>query len=122
MAGAAVSAASKRPVRRRTPAAVPLFEKEKRMSTYLLFGTYTQDSLKKISPRRTSGAAALIRKNGGELKSGYALLGDVDIVLIADFPDNAKAMKASIELTRTFGIGFKTAPAVSVEFFDNLMA
>jgi uncharacterized protein with GYD domain len=92
------------------------------MGTYLLFGKYTQDSLKKISPRRTSSAAALIRKNGGELKSGYALLGDVDLVLIADFPDNTKAMKASIELSRAFGIGFQTAPAVSVEFFDNLMA
>jgi uncharacterized protein with GYD domain len=92
------------------------------MGTYILFGTYTQDALKKISSRRTAGAAALIKKNGGELKSGYALLGDVDIVLVADFPDNTKAMKASIELTRQLGIGFRTAPAVSVEFFDSLMA
>ena len=92
------------------------------MGTYVLFGKYTQDSLKKISPRRTSGAAALVKKMGGELKSGYALLGDVDLVLVADFPDNAKAMKASIELTKLLGIGFRTAPAVSVEFFDNMMS
>ncbi|OGO07342.1 MAG: hypothetical protein A3K46_03230 [Chloroflexi bacterium RBG_13_60_9] len=92
------------------------------MSTYILFGTYSQDALKKISPRRTAGAAALIKKHGGELKAGYALLGKVDIILIADFPDNAKAMKASIELTRQLGIGFQTAPAVSVEFFDNMMS
>jgi uncharacterized protein with GYD domain len=92
------------------------------MGTYLLFGNYSQDSLKKISARRTAGAAAIIKKNGGELKAGYALLGEVDLVLIADFPENAKAMKASIELTRQLGIGFRTAPAVSVEFFDSLMA
>ncbi|MGB7537956.1 MAG: GYD domain-containing protein [Anaerolineales bacterium] len=92
------------------------------MGTYILFGNYTQDSLKKINPRRTAGAAAVIRKNGGELKSGYALLGEVDLVLVADFPDNAKAMKASIELTRQLGIGFRTAPAVSVEYFDSMMA
>jgi hypothetical protein len=50
------------------------------------------------------------------------LLGDVDILLLADFPDNTKAMKASIELSKQLGIGFRTAPAVSVEFFDNLMS
>ncbi len=92
------------------------------MGTYILFGHYTQDALKKISARRTAGAAAVIKKHGGELKSGYALLGEVDLVLIADFPDNAKAMKASIELTRQLGISFRTAPAVSVEYFDSLMA
>jgi uncharacterized protein with GYD domain len=92
------------------------------MGTYILFGNYTQDSLKKINSRRTAGAAAVIRKNGGELKSGYALLGEVDLVLVADFPDNAKAMKASIELTRQLGIGFRTAPAVSVEYFDSMMS
>ncbi|MBN1439928.1 MAG: GYD domain-containing protein [Anaerolineales bacterium] len=92
------------------------------MSAYVLMGKYSQDALKKISARRTAGAAAVIRKNGGELKAGYALLGEVDVVLIADFPDNAKAMKASIELTRLLGIGFRTAPAVSVEYFDTMMA
>jgi len=92
------------------------------MGTYLLFGKYSQDALKKISARRTAGAAALIKKNGGDLKSGYALLGEVDVVLIADFPDNAKAMKASIELTRQLGIAFRTEPAVSVEFFDSMMS
>jgi uncharacterized protein with GYD domain len=92
------------------------------MGTYLLFGKYTQDSIKKISARRTAGAASLIKKNGGELRSGFALLGDIDIVLVADFPDNAKAMKASIQLTKLLGIGFQTAPAVSVEYFDNMMA
>jgi uncharacterized protein with GYD domain len=92
------------------------------MGTYLLFGNYTHDALKKISTRRTAGAAALIKKSGGELRSGYALLGEVDIVLVADFPDNAKAMKASIELTKLLGIGFRTAPAVSVEYFDSMMA
>jgi uncharacterized protein with GYD domain len=91
------------------------------MNTYLLFGKYSIDALKKISARRTAGAAKLIKKYGGELRSGYALLGDIDIVLVADFPDNAKAMKASVELTKMLGIGFTTAPAVSVEYFDSMM-
>ena len=92
------------------------------MGTYLLFGTYSQDSLKKISAKRTAGAAALIKKFGGELKAGYALLGDVDVVLVAELPDNERAIQASIVLTKELGIAFRTLPAVSVERFDKLTA
>jgi uncharacterized protein with GYD domain len=91
------------------------------MGTYLLFGKYSQEALKKISAKRTSGAAALIKKNGGVLKGGYALLGAVDVVLIVDLPDNERAMKVSIELSNMLGIGFQSAPAISVEAFDKLM-
>ena len=92
------------------------------MATYLLFGKYSQDSLGKISSKRTSGAAALIKKAGGELKAGYALLGDVDLVLVVDLPDTPTAMKVSIALSRQLGIGFRSAPAVSVDLFDKMMS
>jgi uncharacterized protein with GYD domain len=92
------------------------------MATYLLFGKYSQDALSKISAKRTAGAAALMKKHGGELKTGYILLGDVDVVLVADLPDTATAMKVSIALSRQTGIGFRTAPAVSLDAFDRLMA
>jgi uncharacterized protein with GYD domain len=92
------------------------------MATYLLFGKYSQDALSKISAKRTAGAAALIKKHGGELKTGYILLGDVDVVLVVDLPDTATAMKVSIALSRQTGIGFRTAPTVSLDAFDRLMA
>jgi uncharacterized protein with GYD domain len=92
------------------------------MATYLMFGKYSPESLGKISAKRTAGAAALIKKNGGELKAGYALLGKVDLVLVAELPDNAAAMKVSIELSKQTGIAFQSAPAVSVDVFDKLMA
>jgi uncharacterized protein with GYD domain len=91
------------------------------MSTYLLFGNYTQDSIKKISARRTAGAAALLKKFGGELITGYALLGDVDVVLVVALPDNEKAVQASIAMTKQFGISFRTLPAVSIDRFDKLV-
>jgi len=92
------------------------------MATYLMFGRYSQDALSKISAKRTAGAAALIKKHGGELKAGYALLAKEDIVLVADLPDNQTAMKVSIALSKQLGIGFRTAPAVSLDAFDKLMA
>ena len=63
----------------------------------------------------------LIKQNGGEFKGGYALLGDIDLVLIVDLPDTEHAMKTSAALSNLLGISFSTAPAVSVEDFDKFM-
>jgi uncharacterized protein with GYD domain len=91
------------------------------MATYLMFGKYSSEAVKAISAKRTGEAGALIKQNGGELKAGYALLGDVDLVLIVNLPDTGQAMKTSAALSKLLGISFSTAPAVSVEDFDKLM-
>ena len=91
------------------------------MSTYLMFGKYAMESVKAISAERTEESMALIKQNGGEFKAGYALLGDIDLVLILDLPDTEHAMKTSAALSNLLGISFSTAPAVSVEDFDKLM-
>jgi uncharacterized protein with GYD domain len=86
-----------------------------------MFGKYSLDSVKEISPERTNKAAALIKKYGGEVKSGYALLGEKDLVLIVDLPDTEQAMKTSVALAKLLGISFTTTPAVTVEDFDKIM-
>ena len=91
------------------------------MATFIMFGEYSQDSIKHISSQRTEKSIELIKKNGGELKSGYATLGKTDLILIVDFPGTTNAMKASVELSKLLGISFTTAPAVSVEEFDQMM-
>lgn len=92
------------------------------MATYFMFGTYTMDAVKGMSPKRTEKAVSLIRAAGGELKAAYALLGKTDLVFIVDFPGNQEAMKASVELAKQLGIGFTTAPAVTVDEFDRLVS
>lgn len=90
------------------------------MSTYIMFGKYSVDSAKQISAERTQKATKLIADNGGSVKSGYALLGKPDLVLIVDFPSNKEAMKTSVGLAKLLGISFTTAPAVTMEEFDQL--
>jgi uncharacterized protein with GYD domain len=92
------------------------------MATYLMFGKYSPEALKGISAKRTTEAKALIKKHGGDVKAAYAALGDVDLLIIADLPDTARAMAASAALAKLTGIGFSTAPAVTVEEFDKLVA
>lgn len=91
------------------------------MSTYIMFGKYSPGSIKEISAERTQKANQLISENGGSVKSGYALLGETDLVLVVDFPGNDAAIKASVGLAKLLGIAFSTAPAVSMEEFDKLV-
>ncbi|GAB4477700.1 MAG: hypothetical protein OHK0044_24230 [Burkholderiaceae bacterium] len=92
------------------------------MSTYVLFGKYTPESLRGISAKRTEEADKLIKGLGGEIRAGYALLGDTDLLFVVELPDNETAMKASASLTKLTGIGFRTAPAVTIEEFDRLLS
>jgi uncharacterized protein with GYD domain len=86
-----------------------------------MFGKYSQDSIRQISAKRTEKATELIKKNGGEIKAGYSLLGKIDLVLIVELPDSEQAIKTSVALSKMLGISFTTAPAVSMEDFDKLM-
>ena len=90
------------------------------MATYVMLGKYSLGAIGDISAERTQQASALIEEQGGEFKGGYALLGEYDLVLIAEFPGTEEAMKASVGLTKMLGISFATSPAVSVEAFDKL--
>ena len=55
------------------------------MSTFIMFGKYSQDSIKGISAERSDKAINLVREVGGDIRAGYALLGETDLVLITDF-------------------------------------
>ena len=90
------------------------------MSTFIMFGKFSTESVKNISTERTKKSAAIIKDCGGEVKAIYALLGNIDAVAIADFPDVKAAMKASVELSKLLGVSFTTAPALTIEEFDKL--
>lgn len=92
------------------------------MATYFMFGRYSSESVKKISAKRTAQAKELVKKHGGKIEAMYALLGDPDLALIVSLPDNEKAMKASVALSKATGISFSTAPAVAVSKFDAIIA
>ena len=92
------------------------------MSSYFFFGRYSQDALKDISAKRTEKAAETFKKFGGQVKSVYALLGEHDLVIIAEVPGTEAAMQISMALQTLTGISFSTAPGVAVEQFDKLAA
>lgn len=92
------------------------------MAKFFMYGKYSQDAIKGISPERTKKAQEVIEKSGGKVNSMYALLGKYDVVLITDFPGVADVMKASIALNKLSGIAFTSFPAISMEDFDKISA
>ena len=90
------------------------------MTTFLMFGTYSDEALKEISSNRTKKAAKIIKDLGGKVRDIYGLLGEWDLVLIVELPDIEAAVTASLKLTQMTGIGFTTMPAIPVETFDKI--
>lgn len=90
------------------------------MATFVLFGNYTMDAIEDISSRRTEEAQKIIAEAGGKVIVSYALLGEIDLVLVLDLPDVKSAMKVSVELSNLTEVAFTTCPAISIDEFDRL--
>ncbi|MBN1364019.1 MAG: GYD domain-containing protein [Syntrophaceae bacterium] len=91
------------------------------MTTFIMKGNYSAESIKQISKGRTVKAVEIIKQNKGKLVSAYALMGENDLLLIVEFPGVAEAIKASVAMNKKFGISFATLPALKVAEFDKLI-
>ncbi|MEW6719508.1 MAG: GYD domain-containing protein [Thermodesulfobacteriota bacterium] len=91
------------------------------MPAFIMMGKYSSQAMKLISARRTANAQEIIGKCGGKLVTGYATMGETDIVMVMDFPGIHEALKASIALNKALGISFTTLPALPIEDFDKLV-
>ena len=91
------------------------------MNTYVVLGNYSAGALGDISAERKAKATQIIEKSGGSVDCLYALLGNIDLAGVVQFPDNESALKASVELARMGGISFTTHPAVDADRFDELV-
>lgn len=92
------------------------------MATFLMFGKYSAEAVKKISAERTDKTLKLAKQFKGEIQTMYALLGEYDLLFIAELPGAEQAMQFSVALSKLTGIAFTTSPAVTVAEFDKLMA
>jgi len=90
------------------------------MITFLMFGKYSSEAIKGISGARTVEANNLIKKNGGEVISQYALLGKNDLLLIVNFPSVDDVIRSSVALNKLTGISFNSIPAITVEQLDKV--
>ena len=90
------------------------------MQTYYLLGKYTPDAIRDISTDRTRRATEIVQHSGGEILLINALLGPYDVAIVAKFPGNVEATRASLAITRMTGIAITTCPAMPIDDFDRL--
>lgn len=91
------------------------------MDIFIMTGKYSVDAVKKISAERTVKANQIVQQCGGTIVGAYATLGEVDMLVIAEFPGVSEAIKASVGLNKALGISFATRPALRIEDFDKLV-
>lgn len=91
------------------------------MPIFMMFGNYTPEALRGVSSERTEQVERIVRDNGGQVRSMYAVLGEHDLVFIFEFPDTESALKTSVAIERLTGIVLRTSPVVEVEKFDRLV-
>jgi uncharacterized protein with GYD domain len=81
--------------------------------TYVLLANWTDQGIRGIkeSPRRLDTAKKALKDMGGEFKSVFLTLGDYDLVVIYEAPDDAVAARFNLQLGMQGNIRTRTMKA-----------
>jgi uncharacterized protein with GYD domain len=75
----------------------------------------------KDSPRRLDAAKALAKQFGGEITHFFMTMGECDMVIVSEFPDDAAAAKFMLHVTRTGALRARTLKAFSEPEYRDIM-
>jgi uncharacterized protein with GYD domain len=96
------------------------------MPKYLISADYTAEGLKGLQKDKASGRrraiSAAMESLGGKLEAIYFALGEDDIYLIADLPDNAAAARYGIAVSGLGSVHTKTVALFTPEEIDAMLA
>ena len=96
------------------------------MAKYLIEASYTAEGLKGLVKDKASGrktaVSGVIKKAGGKLEAMYYSLGEYDVVLIADMPDNASVAAISAAVGATGAVRLKSTALLTIEEMDEALS
>jgi len=83
------------------------------MPTYISFIQYTQQGMQKIkeSPARLDHARKGYEASGGKIKDFYLVMGEYDIVIVAELPNDEAVAKLALTLGSAGNIRTRTSRA-----------
>ena len=83
------------------------------MPAYIMLADWTDQGVRNIkeSPRRLDAAKQALRDAGGELTSFYMTMGEVDMVLVYEAPDDAVAARFTLQIGQLGNIRTRTLKA-----------
>jgi len=93
------------------------------MPTYITLARYTQKGIENIkqSPSRLDQAKKLLESVGGKFKGFFLTMGQYDIVLIAEFPDDAAVAKMTLALGSAGNVRTETLCAFTEEEYRKII-
>ncbi|MFV1961145.1 MAG: GYD domain-containing protein [Acidimicrobiia bacterium] len=94
------------------------------MATFIILGNYTAQGMAAIkeSPARVDAAREQLAAIGVTLKDFYLTMGEYDMVVVAEAPDNATVARALIALGAQGNISSTTMAALTEDEFKALIA
>ncbi len=83
------------------------------MPAYVMLATWTDRGARNVkdSPKRLDTAKKALTEMGGEFKSLYMTMGDYDLVVIYEAPDDAVAARFTLLLTQLGAVRTRTLKA-----------
>ena len=82
------------------------------MPKYMIQASYTSEGAKGLlkdgGSKRRQAADQAIQSAGGKMEAFYFAFGDIDAIVIADFPDHASVAAASVAINATGAVASKT--------------
>jgi uncharacterized protein with GYD domain len=92
------------------------------MAKFLIAASYTAEGLRGVAKDKASGRSKAVSEAlaalGGKLETIYYALGDTDVFVIADCPDNITAAGLSFAVSSSGLVRTKTIPLLTVEEMD----
>ncbi|HYU12216.1 MAG TPA: GYD domain-containing protein [Stellaceae bacterium] len=96
------------------------------MAKYLFHASYSPEGLKGLQKDKASGRLAAVRQIaesvGGKLECMYYALGEDDVVIIADLPDNVAASAISLTVSAAGLVRTRTTALMTIEETDKALA
>jgi uncharacterized protein with GYD domain len=94
------------------------------MSTYIMLANWTDQGARNIkeSPRRLDAAKSALRDAGGDFKSFFMTMGDVDMVGVYEAPDDAVAARFTLQVGQLGNIRTRTLKAFPEAAYREIVA
>jgi len=94
------------------------------MPTYISLINLTQEGIKNIkeSPDRLDAAKKAFQAFGGELKEFYLVMGQYDMVVVSEGPDDETAAKLALVIGSQGAISTETLRAFTEEEYRKIIA
>jgi uncharacterized protein with GYD domain len=94
------------------------------MPTYLSLLSWTKEGLEKIKerPARLDAGKKAIESAGGKLKGFYLLMGQYDMAIIVEAPDDATLARINLSLASKGGVRSETLRAFTEDEYRKIIS